>query len=570
MDGSFMAIVIIQFLVIGISAVVLFKLFTTRRISSSKSHLESTFDSIDDPLAIINSDYHILRVNKAYAALVHQTFQDVIGKVCYKVLRGRSVPCEDCRMRHVLSSGQRQYVQSSSHPLVPNERSISFTFYPFTQKRGNVSAVVEHIRDTTELELLKEHLEKQNRILSDTTIILRRTQREIDEELQMARLVQQSTLPQHIPEVPGIKMSVTYHPIEAVGGDVYDFIEFSKSRLGIFIGDASGHGMPSSLVSTISKMSLYNHSKNEIPTDTLLVHMNNDLIGNVRSGHYLTCFWGVFDTTDNTLIYSRAGHPMPIVIRANGDVIQLEAVGMFAGILDKPAYEQRKFHFRKGDRCYLFTDGIFEVVDPSNPKSVVLGFKKFATMLASVNQVPFDDIIPEIKNRLSAFTYDDDYTLIVFEVTEDRPQAIEANFPGFGCDDPIAYVTMNQLQESEDAFMTFYSTLEHCRYSQKDIQRIRLPLNELVSNAFIHGNEEDPKKTVTVGYAISDTAVRVCVVDEGAGFDIDAIPNPTRQEMLTREGGRGVYLMKKYVDAYGQNKKGNGVYFTINRTQVKR
>jgi sigma-B regulation protein RsbU (phosphoserine phosphatase) len=566
-DISVTSLLIIQCIILVFSLILIYYLLKAHRIRTSKTHLESAFDSIDDPLAIISSDYQILRVNKAYAALVGKTYLEAIGKKCYLILRGRAKPCEDCLMAEVFKTVQRQNVQYSTHPKAPEDRTISITFYPFTERAHDVPSIVEHIRDTTELELLKGNLEKQNKILSDTTSILRHTQREINEELQMARLVQQSTLPQHTPEMAGIKMAVTYHPIEAVGGDVYDFIPFGDHRLGVFIGDASGHGMPASLVSTISKMSLYNHTKKELPTNDLLLHINSDLIGNVRTGHYMTCFWGIFDTRDNSLIYSRAGHPMPIVIRASGEVVQLDSVGMFAGIMENPTFEQCKFFFHKGDRCYLFTDGIFEVVDPANEKFVVLGFKKFATLLASVNQMPFDKLIPEIKDRLSSFTYDDDYTLIVFEVTNDCPRDIKETFPGFNEKDVISFITLTRFSDTDEAFATLFGSMAHLKFPAEDQQRAKLTLNELVANAFIHGNKSDPNREISVSYTLTKSLLRTCVVDQGEGFDINALQDPTDAEKLTKEGGRGIFLVKRYTDSLSQNAKGNGVYFTIRKRE---
>lgn len=553
-------VILIQTIIILSCIILLFQVFKAHRISISKTHLESTFDSIDDPLAIISDEYNIMRANKGYVILVDENFQQVIGKKCYSVLRGRNSPCEDCLMQQVLKTGKKQYVENSKHPTIPTHRTISLTFYPFSEKGQLRKTIVEHIRDTTELEYLKDNLEKQNRILSDTTTVLRRAQKEIDDELDLARQVQQSTLPQNSPKFRGLKLAVTYHPIEAVGGDLYDYIHFEQDRLGIFIGDASGHGLPSALVSTISKMSLYSHTKTVSDPQTLLQLLNNDLIGNLKTGHYLTCFWGIFDKQDNSLLYVRAGHPMPIVIRVTGEVIKLDAFGMFTGILEKPVFEQRKFHFRKGDRCYLFTDGIFEVVDHSKKEFVIVGFKEFINVLIEANKKPFEEIIPHIKKQLSSFRYDDDYTLILFEVTEDRPQDISESLPGFSPSEDISIITCRDISETEDKLVTMFTTMEQKGYGESDRRYLGLSINELVSNAFVHGNKNDPTKSVTIAYTIYDKHVKVGIVDEGEGFRIDNMPDPTNIEKLNLEGGRGIFLVRKYADEIGQNKKGNGVY----------
>ncbi len=557
--------VLIQAIIILICVFLLYRLFQAHRIHLSKMHLESTFDSIDDPLAIVDTRYRLVRVNKAYSTLVKCDFKEVLGQRCYEVLRKRQTPCEDCRLNKVLLTGRREYLARSPYMKKAEKRTLSFTFYPFLENVRTPKAVVEHIRDITQLEYLKENLENQNRVLTDTTTILRQAQKEMNEELSVARQVQQSTLPQAPPMFPGLRFALKYHPIEAVGGDIYDFIPFSNDQLGIFIGDASGHGLSSALVSTISKMSLYNNSKTEMSTNGLLEKLNNDLLGNVRTSHYLTCFWGIFDARDKSFTYSRAGHPMPIVVRATGEICLLNGIGTFTGVLDDPLYEQKRFFLEKGDRCYLCTDGVFEVMendDSDTPR--ILGFSKFVDIVASVNHLPFDDLIPSIEEKLSGFRYEDDYTLVVFECTEDHTRDLSQNLPGLTPKDDITYLALEKQSDLGRYIETFTCALTQNGFNRTEVQRMTLCVNELVANAFDHGNRNRPGKQVVFSFAVTRDRTIVSVVDEGIGFDIRGLPDPTHRMNLEREHGRGIFLVRNYVDEVGQNERGNGVYFVRN------
>ena len=104
----------------------------------------------------------------------------------------------------------------------------------------------------------------------------------------------------------------------------------------------SGHGLSAAFVGTISKMSLYNNSKKEMPVNELLSKVNQDMIDNVHTGHYLTCFWGIFDTRSKKFTYSRAGHPIPVLVKRNGTVIPLKSQGTFLGLLPNSMYEERR------------------------------------------------------------------------------------------------------------------------------------------------------------------------------------------------------------------------------------
>lgn len=563
MSTGIAAAIISQGIIILVCIGIILRLMQSRRIKQSKHQLESTFDSIDSPTAIIYDSFVIQRVNKAYAAMIGKEYKEIIGRKCYEVLRGRNSCCNDCRLMETLKTGRQQNVATSVHPT-SDQRVVSFTFYPFSGTSQNGRLVVEHIRDITELENIRSDLERQNEMLANTTSILTKAKMEMDEKLDLARQVQQSTLPEKAPSVKGLKIAHIYHPVEAVGGDVYDFVPFSEGRVGIFIGDASGHGLAAALVSTISKMSLFSHTRQEIGAAALLENINRDLYGNLHEravGQYLTCFWGMFDYHDNSFTYARAGHPRPIVIRSDGRCIQLDAAGTFAGILENTRYEQKKFYFQKGDRCFLCTDGIYEVNKKNETKTEMLGYRRFAEIVASVNEESFNNILPALRNRLSDFEYDDDFTVIVFEVTEDRPQDITDNFPGFYPKDDIALFTVDSQETVDHVIDPLSRHLVHNGYFKDDIRKIELCINELVSNGIEHGNKNARSKKVTVAYTVSAAAVKICVVDEGAGFNLHAIPDPTRPENITREGGRGVHLLRTFADEYGQNSTGNGIYF---------
>jgi serine phosphatase RsbU (regulator of sigma subunit)/anti-sigma regulatory factor (Ser/Thr protein kinase) len=557
-------LLILEALIIIAGVFLIWRLHIANQIYKSKLHLESAFDSIDDPIAIVDRNYTLLRVNKAYVAFLHRSFGDVLRKKCYAVLRGREAPCEDCQLKQVLYTEKEGYVANSPHPVSPERRSISLTFFPFHPKRGMTVSVVEHIRDITELEYLKESLEKRNKSLSDTAIILRRAQAEMKDELALARKIQRSTMPQQAPEIDGMKIDLMYHPIEDVGGDIYDFIPFSDSRCAIFIGDASGHGLPSAFVSTISKMSLYNNTRSEIPPAQLLDRINQDLMGNIRTTHYLTSVYAVFDTEENSITYARAGHPMPIIVRKTGEVFQLGATGTFVGILNTAIYEQRKFYLEEGDRCYLCTDGIYEVFDAIQKAPEVLGFEKFIEIIRSVNHLPFHELIPTIRRKLSAFKYEDDYTLIVVEITGRRTIDISETLPGFEPNEDIAYITFTDYDGMAKQFDAILASMAKKGYTASDIQRIRLCVNELVANAFEHARSDNHNE-ITLAHSVSDRAVKLCVVDSGPGFDLSLLPDPTIGENIHKEGGRGLYLVKQFVDHIGQNTKGNGVFVVKNK-----
>jgi serine phosphatase RsbU (regulator of sigma subunit) len=402
----------IAFLII---AIVIYKKYPLHLIYKSKIGLQEMIDGIDDPLAVISSHYIIKRANKSYASLVKQDFHEIIGTKCYTTLRQRTSPCTDCLLNQSLSTRESQITEFSQHPT--KKGIVSITFSPFTLSlEHDEPSIIEHIRDITLLEKLKDDLQKKNRSLAKTMKNLKIAQGNIKDELRLARLIQQGILPKSAPEMEGLNISVAYHPVTDVGGDIYDFIKFSHKRMGIFIGDASGHGLAAAFVGTISKMSLYNHSKEEMPVDELLANINNDLINNIHTGHYITCFWGIIDIEDRTFTFCRAGHPIPVLINKDGTVIELRTNGTFIGLIPETTFEKKTITFENGDRIYLFTDGIYEVIDTKDPHNEMLGYERFVEILKNHNTVSFVKAFSSITHQLSRLSYDDDYTFIAIEM----------------------------------------------------------------------------------------------------------------------------------------------------------
>ncbi|MCX7725640.1 MAG: SpoIIE family protein phosphatase [Chitinispirillaceae bacterium] len=409
----------IFFIIIGVCLAIislLYYRFPLHLIYRIKTDLQEVLDGIDDPIAVVSENFTVERANKAYIALVKRSFSEIIGKKCYMLFRGRSEPCKDCLLISALKEKKSFFVESTQHPSENGSLSIRFSPVNLSLHKKALF-VIEHIRDITLTERLKIDLENRNRSLGKVVRELREAQRNIKEELRLARNIQRGILPGEAPNLPEVKIDHMYHPITEVGGDIYDFILYPSGRLGIFIGDASGHGLAAAFVGTISKMSLYHHIKTEIPPSELVTKINEDLVSNIHSGHYLTCFWGIFNMVEKTLTFCNAGHPVPIQIKKDGKMVGLSTTGTFIGILPNNTFEEKIVKFEKGDRFFLFTDGIYEAeMSPSKTSYEPLGYEGFISILASCKDLPFSRIIPYIKGKLSNYTYDDDYTLIAMEI----------------------------------------------------------------------------------------------------------------------------------------------------------
>ena len=197
--------------------------------------------------------------------------------------------------------------------------------------------------------------------LRETRGQLERQLETIRHELETARDIQLSILPQELPELAGLDIAASYIPMTSVAGDFYDFAVIDDHTVGILVADVSGHGMPAALIASMLKIAFAAQSAHAGDPVQVLSGLNQALYGKFQV-HYVTAAYVVIDTVKQTLTYAGAGHP-PLLLRdaASGNVRQVLENGLFLGYFPSVAYTSIEVTFCRGDCLLLYTDGIPEM-----------------------------------------------------------------------------------------------------------------------------------------------------------------------------------------------------------------
>jgi len=244
----------------------------------------------------------------------------------------------------------------------------------------------------------------------------------IQKELETARLIQQSILPQTVPQIDGLDIAARYIPMTSVAGDFYDFIVVDNKRVGILIADVSGHGMPAALIASMLKIALAAQSPHADDPAQVLKGLNQALCGKFQH-HYVTAAYAFVDMEKRTLTYAGAGHP-PLLLRGAGSpgVRDVTENGLFLGMFDFATYSSVKVLLAPGDRCLLYTDGISET---NNPEGAEFGSERFRHFLevqrnGSANQLA-DSLLEELARwsaRREGEDLNDDITMVTMRLTD--------------------------------------------------------------------------------------------------------------------------------------------------------
>ncbi len=182
----------------------------------------------------------------------------------------------------------------------------------------------------------------------------------IRNELDIARRIQSSILPEQMPQLSGLSVSSKYLPMSEVAGDFYDFLVVDERRVGILIADVSGHGIGAALVASMVKIAIASQSANASDPARVMAGLNATLNGNLQ-GQFVTAAYVYFDLDSMTGCYSAAGHPP--LLRYSPATNQTESItenGLVLGVFAAAAYSSRDFQVLPGDRFLLYTDGVLE------------------------------------------------------------------------------------------------------------------------------------------------------------------------------------------------------------------
>jgi sigma-B regulation protein RsbU (phosphoserine phosphatase) len=287
-----------------------------------------------------------------------------------------------------------------------------------------------------ELDAVRQELDQVRRRDDALNSYMRR----IDEELRLAAKLQRDFLPKSMPEVGRVRFHTLFRPAGYVSGDLYDVMRLDERNVGFYLADAVGHGVPAALLTMFVKQAL--QTKEIIPGGTsangagackagaagyrlldpseALQRLNARLIDqNLSHATFATALYGTIDVDSLKLTVSRAGHPAPILLRADGTAEPLEPEGSLLGIFPDETFEAQTVQLRPGDRVIVYTDGV-EVafwgtagVDTQRWHEELMGYRNL-----SAGQL-LSEFSDRIDRETGSLAPKDDLTIIIAEVLPD-------------------------------------------------------------------------------------------------------------------------------------------------------
>lgn len=366
----------------------------------------------------------------------------------------------------------------------------------------------------------------------------------MDQELKVARIIQETLLPKEVPELPGWEITALWQPAREVGGDFYDFLELEDGRTCILIGDVTDKGVPAAIVMATTRSLLRAAVERLVDPGKVLERVNDLLYPDIPVKMFVTCLCVLMDPMNGKMTIANAGHNLPFQKTPAG-ILEPRVCGVPLGLMPGMTYDEIEFYLKPGESLLLLSDGL---VEGHGPQREMFGLERIRHLfeIQDNDQDTILELIQAFKNFTGEeYEKEDDITL----VTITRQSVVEKMNPDLHLINEfnIASAPGNERQAAEKVV----SLLRNFQLGETRLKNLETAVAEATMNAMEHGNHYDLNKPVNIRVFTRDGELIIQVKDQGGH---KPIPKPETPDLdaklagLQTPRGWGLFLIEKLVD----------------------
>ena len=219
-----------------------------------------------------------------------------------------------------------------------------------------------------------------------------RQEKRLERDLSLARELQFRLLPHSLPKLPNLEVAAKFAPARAIGGDLYDFVNYSLDQMGMVIGDVSGKGAPAAIYAALVSGILRSHAPIEPGPAEMLRAVNFSLGERRIEGQFVSLIYAVWDDRNRSLKIANSGLPRPLYCH-DGKIEIIEATGLPLGLFDDAEYDEFTFKAKPGDMFVFFSDGI---LDARNRAGDMFGRHRTEAIIAGCADISADCVVKSL------------------------------------------------------------------------------------------------------------------------------------------------------------------------------
>ena len=420
--------------------------------------------------------------------------------------------------------------------IINNLQKINDTLGRIT--KGDLNVTVD-VRSSQEFSCLSDDI---NSTVSTLKRYIAEAAARIDKELEYAKQIQLSALPTNFPENENFEIYAQMIAAKEVGGDFYDFYKLSDTTVAFLAADVSGKGIPAAMFMMTAKTIIKDLAESGLPVNEIFTRANEKLCENNESGMFVTAWMGILDIKTGILQFANAGHNPPLLKRANGDFEYLKTrAGFVLAGMEDIRYRVGELTLCRGDRLFLYTDGVTEATNTDNK---LYGEDRLLKFMNQNSTLDARALLPDLKANIDGFVGDapqfDDITMLLFDYQPNQGgvQMTNKTFPA-------------RTDALSDVLGFVDQTMESCECPMKIQTAICVAIEEVFVNiAHYAYGEGEGDMTLGIGFDAKNKEITFRMTDKGIPFDPLKRPDPdiTLSADEREIGGLGIFIAKKTMD----------------------
>jgi serine phosphatase RsbU (regulator of sigma subunit)/anti-sigma regulatory factor (Ser/Thr protein kinase) len=373
------------------------------------------------------------------------------------------------------------------------------------------------------------------------------TRQRFQQELEVAKLIQQNFLPKQLPELNGWQVAAYYRPAREVGGDFYDVIPLPEGKVGFVIGDVTDKGVPAALVMAATRSVLRASAQRLVEPGEVLERVNEHLCPDMPEKMFVTCLYGVLDPESGHFRFANAGHDLPYVKTAEGSE-ELRARGMPLGLMPGMRYEESETVLQPGESLLLHSDGVVEAHDPNGD---MFGFPRLKQAVADYpgGGELIDRVLVDVQAHLGpGAEQEDDITMVTLQRSPGAAHMRNGAVP----DALLAEFDVESAEGNERvAIARVTDAVASLNISDDRLERLKTAVGEATMNAMEHGSQYRADRPVSIRVLAGGGDVRIQISDLGGAPPEREREIPDLEAKLAglqRPRGWGLLLIENMVD----------------------
>ena len=431
--------------------------------------------------------------------------------------------------------------------IINNLQKINSTLSEITG--GNLNVKVD-VRSNAEFSSLSDDI---NSTVATLKRYIGEAAARIDKELEYAKQIQLSALPSDFPDTESYGIYAQMIAAKEVGGDFYDFYTLDDNTVLFLAADVSGKGIPAAMFMMTAKTIIRGLAERGLSVDEIFTLANEKLCENNESGMFVTAWMGKLDLSTGKLSFANAGHNPPIIVHANGECEYLKSrTGFVLAGMEGMMYRANEMTLSKGDRLFLYTDGVTEA---TNEKEALYGEERLKSYIEKNKTLKVEALLTGLKEDIDLFAGDapqfDDITMLVFDYKKKEGAAMKEK------------IFSARKEVLGDVIAFTEECLESFECPMKSTMAICVAVEEIFVNiaSYAYGDGTG-EAALSFGFDEKERLMTLVVSDEGIPF------NPLEREdpditlsAADRDiGGLGIFITRKTMDTVSyRNENGRNI-----------